>query len=78
MGNDSYFWIISSNPMITIAMSVANNFTNNVRMVDVGSIFHDSFRFSMKFLDIGIPLILFILQNLTSVEYIKVIILSKN
>ena len=43
MGNDSYFWIIFSNLLITIAMSVANNFPNNVRMVDVGSIIHDTF-----------------------------------
>ena len=43
MGNDSYFWIILSNLLITIAMSIANNFTSNVRMVDMSSIIHDTF-----------------------------------
>ena len=74
IGNNSYFWIIFSNLLITIAMSVANNFTSNVRMVDVGSIIHNTF---YVFYEIFRHWNTFNLICLTSVEYIKAIILSK-
>ena len=52
---------------ITVAVCVANNFTRNMRVMDVGFILNNPFKVFCEIFDIGIPLTLFFSTNLISI-----------